>query len=376
MSSSSGARELFFRLVFGLLEPPFSPTPRILAALELIGGNSSRGGEIMPLLMSIECRREDDLPSLWRFSRVEADREIGGVLAKTLASFGRAGVSFFSLGSALSDDEDPFADDLSSFSGDRDFLSRLGSSEGFALDDFFSFSRGVDAVHIPQLDPPSRFILGRSFFSFLTSTTIGGGIGASGTAGGGGGMGGGGGIAASSDLLLDDFLPDFFVLGGDMSITSTISSGCSSSSTGKLPGMSTMFPDSLEDLLSSGTTGSAASAGGGGGIGASLEASNAFNLSAILPPTDFLFGEESAGSDDDIGSSTLAVMSLLRVSLDRGARSSEDANVSFHADEGLSTTSVAPPLGLVVASRSLKDDDDSAFAISAGADRDECQHSW
>lgn len=45
--------------------------------------------------------------------------------------------------------------------------------------------------------------------------------------------------------------------------------------------------------------------------------------------------------------------------------------MSFHADGGLSTTSATPPLGVVVALRSLKDDDDSAFAISVGADRDE-----
>lgn len=173
----------------------------------------------MPLVMSTECLRELDLVPE-RFSRVDKDRESGGVLAKTLESRAGVGASLERAFSFLSED-----DDLSSpFSAEADFFRELDSFSGLDLDGFFGSLVGV-AVHIPHEEEPSRLILGRSFLEDLASA--GGEGGESGTAGGGGGAGGGGESSTAwgvAEAFLD-FLPDFFC--GAMSTTSMISSSSS-----------------------------------------------------------------------------------------------------------------------------------------------------
>ncbi len=134
----------------------------------------------MPLVMSTEWRRELDFPlAPGRFSRVDMERDSGGVLVKTLAT--RAAASLERTFSPLSEEE-PFEESFSSLSPDGFFLALGSFSLGFE-DDFFASLTGVAVFHIPQ-DEPSRLIFGRSFFRDLIS---GGGGGASGTAGGGGG---------------------------------------------------------------------------------------------------------------------------------------------------------------------------------------------
>jgi hypothetical protein len=121
-------------------------------------------------------------------------------------------------------------------------------------------------------------------------------------------------------VLLDFFLLFFFSVTGDMSTISKISIGSSwGASSGKLPGTaflglvstaaipSSSFLD-LEDfefflslllLFFSSTGGSGAAGGGDGGGGTASSAlavtsfsPNAFNRSAIVPPTTFFFNPE------------------------------------------------------------------------------------
>ena len=113
--------------------------------------------------MSTECRREPDLvPKLARLSRVEADREMGGVLVKMLANLGGFCNSLDR--SSFSARSEPIEDVFSSLStGEGDFFFLvLDSLSGLDLEDvFLSSFRGV-ADHAPQ-DDPSLVILGRSF---------------------------------------------------------------------------------------------------------------------------------------------------------------------------------------------------------------------
>lgn len=195
---------------------------------------SSGGGDARPLA-SIDWRREDRL-TLPRFSFVDIEREIGGVLVNIPDKRGLPGGSFaLSARSALSE-VDPLEEavfSLSSFSADRFADFSPLERDGFS---FLSLSlsslRGV-AVHVPQDAPPSLLIFGRDFFPDLDSR---GGdvVGGSGTAGGGGG--GGCSSAATLDLLL--LFLSFF---GDISAASGATSS-SSGSSGNVPGIS-------EDLL-------------------------------------------------------------------------------------------------------------------------------
>jgi hypothetical protein len=230
--------------------------------------------------------------TLERFSRVDIDLEIGGVL-NMLESFGLAGV-FSGLSSALSEVE-PLDDDFSS-------LSRFDDLSPLDLEDFFSSffsSLPVPAVQVPQ-EEPSRLIFARSFF-FDDDFGSGGGVGgASGTAGGAGGR------SAVFDLLLFFFLDLSFE-----AMSAAAATSWSSSSSGKLPGISEDFWLFLEDALSSSASSSAfffaalarffssfedrggSGAGGGGGGSSSTMGSGSgadskvLSLSAILPPTAF-----------------------------------------------------------------------------------------
>jgi len=162
----------------------------------------------------------------WRFSRVDTERESGGVLAKTLGNRLAASLTFGL--SALSDPE-PLEEGFSAFSvlsaDEADFFrALLDSFSGLDFEDVFFASLVGAADHIPHDDDPSRLTFGRSFFDDRTAAgaIIGG---ASGTAGGGGGTGGGGGGGTSmtsggAEVFLDFLL--FF--GGDISTISTISS--------------------------------------------------------------------------------------------------------------------------------------------------------
>ena len=113
-------------------------------------------------------------------SRVDIERERGGVLWKTLLMRGieiGGGGALLSCCSALSEAE-PLEDIFSSLS----LLDLLPSV--LDLDDFFSSFTG-DADHAPHDEPPSRLILARSFLEDLDSAAGDGGVGgASGTAGG------------------------------------------------------------------------------------------------------------------------------------------------------------------------------------------------
>lgn len=224
-------------LPFGLVRLLLDlPTPNIFAAFEGISGTASGGGVTIPCDMSTECRRELSFPLvLARLSRVDIDRESGGVLAKTLESLGVAfDEDSFGVRSILSvlSWVEPRDEVFSSLSPDDDvvvvrfFLELDDSFSAFDFDeDFFSSPRGV-ADHMPH-DEPSRDIFGRSFFE--EDFGSGGGGGASGTAGGGMGAGGGTGRADEPAFLL--FLLDFLSVG-----ISTIATISSSSSSGKLPG--------------------------------------------------------------------------------------------------------------------------------------------
>jgi hypothetical protein len=173
--------------------------------------------------MSTECLRELGLLAPCRFSRVDIERESGGVLAKTLGS--RAGVSLAFGLSALSE-PDPLDEGLSAFSAlsaVEDFFRALGSFSALGLDaDFFGSLVGV-AVHIPHEEEPSRLTLGRSFLDERTAAGVMAG-GASGTAGGGGGTGGGGGGTSTISGGAEAFLDFLLFFGGDMSTIWTISS--------------------------------------------------------------------------------------------------------------------------------------------------------
>lgn len=213
-SSSAAWRDLFLRLL---------PIPRILAALDDIPGMSSAGGDMRPPDISTDGRRELDL--LGRFSRVDFDRDTGGVLWNTLGTRGatrfEAALSR-ALGRSVLSEDDPFDEVLSS----RSFLSDLDRlSSDLTLEDLGSLSLGA-ADHMPHDEPPSRLILVRSFLPDRTGSAGGGG-------GGMGGSGAGGGGGASMGMSRD-FLLFLLFFGDDISTTSMISS---SSSSGKLPGI-------------------------------------------------------------------------------------------------------------------------------------------
>jgi len=290
MTISSSSGETTLRAFFLLLD---LSTPRILAALDDISGSSSGGGDARPC-MSTEWRRDDDFPlMLARLSRVDMEREMGGVLVNMLDIRTLPGVfSALSARSALSEPES-FEEDLSADRFDV-VLSVFGLDE-----DLGSSLRGA-AFHRAH-EAASSFILGRSFLDGLGS---GGGVsGASGTGGGGGG-GGGASSAADLDLLFLLFFLSFAAMS-----TTTAWDSSSSSSAGKLPGSSDdlwLFLDealscsassaSLDffldlELFLSSFNGAAGGGGGGGGTGSagggSGAASNDLSLSAILPPTGF-----------------------------------------------------------------------------------------
>lgn len=176
--------------------------------------------------ISTECLRELDFPlAPWRFSRVDTERERGGVLAKTLGK--RPGVSLARGLSALSEPE-PFEDGFSALSAEDDafFLELMGSFSALDLDDdFFGSLVGV-AVHMPHDDEPSRLTFGRSFLDERTAAGVimGGGGGASGTAGGGIGTGGGGGGKSLASGDAEAFLDFLLFRSEDISTIWTISS--------------------------------------------------------------------------------------------------------------------------------------------------------
>jgi hypothetical protein len=308
-----------------LLDSLFGVTPSILAAFSDISG----GGDGIPWSSTTDWRRELDLPDvLGRRSVTDLDLDNGFEAPNMLVRpRDKGGLSTFS-------DDDPFEESFSSFSEgffDDDFerfksesfdlLSSFtgcgDSSERRSLEDFFSsfFGAGAAAApHAPQEEDPSRTTRGRSFFDedldSLDSLGSGGGVG--GPAGTTFSFFFSGSFSLLNDLLLLDFLSGI-----------TIESTVSSSSAGKLPGTSfdeeTFFVHALFssavslsfleldlrfvmvcdlerlDFFLSSLSGAGGGGGGGdgGGGGAtfstsfSLADSNAFSLSAILPPTGF-----------------------------------------------------------------------------------------
>jgi hypothetical protein len=309
-----------------LLESLLGVTPSILAAFSDISG----GGDGIPWSSTTDWRRELDLPdALGRRSVTDLDLDNGFEAPNMLVRpRDKGGLSTFS-------DDDSFEESFSSFSEaffDDDFdrfksesfdllssFTRCGdSSERRSLEDFFSSFFGVAAAaapHAPQEEDPSRTTRGRSFFDEDLDSL--------------GSLGSGGGVGGPVGTAFSFFFSDSFSLLGDLLLLDflsgiTIESTVSLSSVGKLPGTSfdeepffvhaffssAVFLSFLEldlrfvvicdlerlDFFLSSLSGAAGGGGGGGdggGGGAtfstsfSLADSNAFSLSAILPPTGF-----------------------------------------------------------------------------------------
>ena len=100
--------------------------------------------------MSTEWRF-DGLLTLFLFSRVEAEREIGGVLAKTLDTRGFAGVSLACSAFSFLSDVEPLDDVFSSLSAGR-FLEDSALSSVLGLDGFFA-DAAADAAAVPAAIP-------------------------------------------------------------------------------------------------------------------------------------------------------------------------------------------------------------------------------
>jgi hypothetical protein len=366
-------------------------TPSILAAFSDISG----GGEMIPeLSTTTDCRRELVLPDvLDRLSDTDFDRDNGlGAPNMLVRPLDNGGLSAFS-------DEEPFDESFSSLSDDLfvdfdrfksesfDFLSSFASgdsSERRSLDDFFSSFRGA-APHAAQEDP-SRTTRGRSFFEDLESLES---LDSFDSFGSGGGVGGPTGAAFSfsgSLSLLDDLLLLDFLSTG-ISTASTVSS----SSAGKLPGTSfdlkpffghTFFSSKISLSFLDGVLRlavvcdferldfflSSMSGGGGGGGGGGLAtsttfcASNAFNLSAIFPPTGF-FVTTDAFIDVDVDFKEVVVSLGLVASGSFALSAIAISSLSVH-DASFLAASVPLLDFLVVAPQNAKGSGLSSFSLT------------